>query len=546
MTKFIKPSIHIIDDRQFIFGTFDIETYPIQDGGRFIPYCAAAFYDGLEFTAYTNDYYKTYVGRKTTVITDVIMILIYRLREYMIAINRKSVILYAHNLSSFDGYLILRTCATHGIKVEGLKRDTEIFFIRFKLDGVEFDLRCSLLLLRQGLNGCAKSFGVEMVKLPFDHDSVTPSTLFSVGVTSFSGGDSIDFRSYAIKYCVNDCIMLYQILLVFNSRIREFGLSLASNVYSIPGLAFRAFKQNYLPPALVPNLTMKKSYDTFIRGAYYGGRTEVFRSFTGGNKGYYYDVKGMYAQAMKKPLPCGKPEWRTKFDRGWLIEDMPKGYYKVSVEAPPMDIPVLPYRSPEGKLLFPCGRWEGTYYSDELLLAKDKGYLLTPIEALIFKECQPFLREYVEYFTKMKDMGGAYRAIGKLFINSLYGRFGFRGTGQITIMIPSGGVDYYSQRFDIVDSVEIGNYTLLTYIGKPVVDYYKDSGIFSEYGRDYRAFQRSYRYSESNVGVAAAITALGRIHLYNNICSVVEHGGKVAYCDTDSIYAEFETSPLGE
>lgn len=42
------------------------------------------------------------------------------------------------------------------------------------------------------------------------------------------------------------------------------------------------------------------------------------------------------------------------------------------------------------------------------------------------------------------------------------------------------------------------------------------------------------------------MTALGRIHLYNDICSVVKHGGRVAYCDTDSIYAHFDSSPLGQ
>ena len=60
------------------------------------------------------------------------------------------------------------------------------------------------------------------------------------------------------------------------------------------------------------------------------------------------------------------------------------------------------------------------------------------------------------------------------------------------------------------------------------------------------AYKKRYSYGESNVAVAAAITSLGRIHLYNDMLAVSQHGGRVAYCDTDSIFAEFEDSPLGK
>ena len=225
----------------------------------------------------------------------------------MKARGQRSVILYAHNLSSFDGYFILKACANHNIKLDILKRDTEIFFIKCKIDGISFEFRCSLLLLRQGLDKCAKSFQVDLTKLPMDHDWISADRLFYVGVTPFSGGRIIHLRDYVLKYCINDCIILYRILLVFQAKIEEFGLSLATNTYSIPGLAFRAFKQKYLAPKEVVNLGMAKSMEAFIRDGYYGGRTEVFRAYVGGGTGYYYDVKGMYAQAMKKSLPCGTP-----------------------------------------------------------------------------------------------------------------------------------------------------------------------------------------------------------------------------------------------
>lgn len=69
------------------------------------------------------------------------------------------------------------------------------------------------------------------------------------------------------------------------------------------------------------------------------------------------------------------------------------------------------------------------------MFAHHYGYTFDPIEALIFSDSQPFIRQYVEDFNKMKEMGGAYRAIGKLFINSIYGRFGFRKTDEVTVLI---------------------------------------------------------------------------------------------------------------
>ena len=83
------------------------------------------------------------------------------------------------------------------------------------------------------------------------------------------------------------------------------------------------------------------------------------------------------------------------------------------------------------------------------------GYNFKPIEAIIFKECKPFLKQYVEEFTKVKDRGGAYRSIGKLFINSLYGRFGLNSKDKLTIIIPKEREEHYAHRFYITDRVEI-------------------------------------------------------------------------------------------
>jgi len=47
--------------------------------------------------------------------------------------------------------------------------------------------------------------------------------------------------------------------------------------------------------------------DLFIRQAYYGGRTEVFKPYVA--KGYQYDVNSSYPAGMIQPMPVGRPSY---------------------------------------------------------------------------------------------------------------------------------------------------------------------------------------------------------------------------------------------
>ena len=61
---------------------------------------------------------------------------------------------------------------------------------------------------------------------------------------------------------------------------------------------------------------------------------------------------------------------------------------------------------------------------------------------------------------RSRRLVGAYRPIGKLFINTLYGCFGYRHRHEVTVMISSNMVDYYAQRYDIIDMIPIEDFTL--------------------------------------------------------------------------------------
>ena len=124
-------------------------------------------------------------------------------------------------------------------------------------------------------------------------------------------------------------------------------------------------------------------------------------------------------------------------------------------------------------------------------------------------------------------------------------RFGLNPKDELTI-IPKEREEYYAHRFYITDRVEINSKLLLTYSPKPILELYKLNNTFIHYKKDMLAYKKRSSYGESNVAVAAAITSLGRIHLYNDMLAVSQHGGIIAYCDTDSMFAEFEVCPVGK
>ena len=57
----------------------------------------------------------------------------------------KSVTLYAHNLSSFDGFFILKACVSHEIKLDILKRDSKIYYLKVSIGKYKIEFKCSSL-----------------------------------------------------------------------------------------------------------------------------------------------------------------------------------------------------------------------------------------------------------------------------------------------------------------------------------------------------------------------------------------------------------------
>ena len=58
------------------------------------------------------------------------------------------------------------------------------------------------------------------------------------------------------------------------------------------------------------------------------------------------------------------------------------------------------------------------------MFTKNGGKILSIKRALVYSEYDYVFDKFVSYFNKFREKGGAYKILGKLIINSLYGKLG--------------------------------------------------------------------------------------------------------------------------
>jgi len=303
------------------------------------------------------------------------------------------------------------------------------------------------------------------------------------------------------------------------------------------------------------------------REALFGGRTKVFKLFDENANIGYGDVVSLYPTVMYHDnYPVGHP---TKifhpqvFDENWF------GFMTCTVLAPQnLYLPVLPVRIKMGlaeKLVFPlcvkCGenkqqkcdhiieerQFIGTWTTEEVKKALEKGYQITHIyEVWHFEKSNELWKGYISDFMKIKletsphnyptnqeyvdeireKMGieldphniapnPGKRAVSKLCLNSLWGKFGQRSNMPNTEFI-----DDPLRFYEILADERLTDKHVF-YISDDMV-------------------QVNYRYKKTfvknnfntNIYVAAYTTANARLRLY---AELEKQGRNAVYCDTDSI-----------
>lgn len=237
---------------------------------------------------------------------------------------------------------------------------------------------------------------------------------FPKGAIAFTDNITPEF----IKYNQQDCMITYRYMEYLDSIITKLGGQMRG---TLAGISLDIYRRRFMNDDY-GYFSIPDNAIGIFRDAYYGGRTEVF-NFSRYPKVFYYDINSSYPASMLKDFPLldsyiKKPD--IEYDGcSYIHVDMPKTYY-----------PYLPFRTKAGKLIFPCGKFSGYYFNNEIRGFK-KRFPKAGIKILAgihYKKSAPIFKEFVEYFYKARQSckTEAENFVYKILMNSLYGKFAAR------------------------------------------------------------------------------------------------------------------------
>jgi len=306
---------------------------------------------------------------------------------------------------------------------------------------------------------------------------------------------------YLSKYNMQDSEISYKFMNFFIEQLESIGGSFKVTTSSSSMTLFRHrfLKDTYYQQSIEHIREQIQSY--------YGGRCEAFcrGSFEDLN---YMDYNSSYPWEMfDKEFPDPNT-MRTSDENTTQYLENYTGCTTCEVEHPYMHKPILPYKYEEGpftKLIFPYGKFKGTWPNNELQYAISQGVKITKVYRSIYykKTCRPF-REFIGvlYPLRMeaKEKGDPVQVIYKFLMNSLSGKFGQKfdeienlvhKDNMTKKMGEQGRCDPIGNWFSVIENVEPSRHCI---------------PIWSAY-----------------------ITAYGRIRLHKDL---MRHDA--FYCDTDS------------
>lgn len=191
---------------------------------------------------------------------------------------------------------------------------------------------------------------------------------------------------------------------------------------------------------------------------------------------------------------------------------IPMGIYRAIVKVPrDCSFPVLPVRR-NGSLVFPVGVFSGTWTGIELLKAEEVGTKILAIKkGIIFPYHGNLFHDYIMRLYEIKkssDRKSMWYLVSKLLMNSLYGKFGQSMKYKKFYMNPS--------------SSALEN----------MIPYDLELGIFYREVNELKDFMIPE--------IATFITSYSRLTLYKYFEMALNRGGKLYYCDTDSLITDVE------
>jgi hypothetical protein len=282
-----KPFSKLNIDRGLLntFATIDIETIKLDS--KLVPYLICG-YNGSEYISSYGNVVNGMINQSELFTSFFNQLLTFFNKD------SKKLIVYAHNLSTFDGIFLLRHLLPLGV-VKPLLFNGRLMSIKVKLTtkghiGKTIIFKDSYLLLPLSLRKLCSAFNISIPKgyFPFDltdifYTGVIPNFELWSGIsfkeyelliTKFTG-KVWSFQAEAIKYCKIDCQSLHEVITKFNELIfNNFQINIHTPL-TLPALAMRIYKTHFMPENTIYQLL--GNVEKAIRNSYTGGAVDVYK-----------------------------------------------------------------------------------------------------------------------------------------------------------------------------------------------------------------------------------------------------------------------------
>ncbi len=361
-----------------------------------------------------------------------------------------------------------------------------------------------------------------------------PKSLKALGkVFGIEKMDSPDFHNdddeTVMTYCRQDTTVLAEIIKRYIEYIKS--NNLGGIRFTIASQAMSAFQSGFLQPKTVLIHNNQEILDLEMM-SYRGGRTESF--YLGEKENVYkVDVNSMYPFVMyNNPYPVKplsrKPVRGTVDD---MIEMMVRGHHVLATVDLEMHNPAIGFA--REKLIFPTGHFTTTLTNPELqhILENSDDGRITDVRQMVAYETDYLFSDYIDFFYGEKLDGNRTGNIekgemSKLFLNSLYGKFGQLKNGEIcqldmdspkvrtTVQIMR---DLKTRLLNVAGTMPVQQFILLgdqLYLLKPA--------------------EKKEPSSQSCPIISSTVTGYARMYLWE----LMKVAGTVYYCDTDSLVTD--------
>jgi hypothetical protein len=318
-------------------------------------------------------------------------------------------------------------------------------------------------------------------------------------------------------YCRNDVLVLFQAVRRYVEFLARYDLG--AFAYTLAGQSMNAYRHRFMPVPIMVHVN--KAAIELERRGYYGGRTELFHKGELPPGAYaYVDINSAFASVMHDeefPTALVGVAPRCSVAR---LEELCQKYAVIADVDLATELPLYPKRH-EQRLVFPIGGFSTTLSTPELIVALQRGHVVSVSKCALYKRGVIF-KTWVEEIYKLrsdaKQVGDKlWDELLKRLMNSLYGKFGQLNDEWEIVGDEPGEPDRIWTQYDL------------------------DKGTRNTYRRLGGVVEKAIGDREgynSFVAIAAQVTSSARVLLLKYI----ERAGfsNVFYCDTDSLIVNLE------